>query len=604
MLMVKQEQQRDDRKVIDAVLNADEFRVRLDKETERMEEYSGECPEEEAELVTKVLDILYDMAEDVNSDQGEKEAHRILDGLGFTAAQKDTPVSSLSGGWRMRVALAKALFVKPDLLLLDEPTNHLDFPTVLWLQHYLKNYDKTVVVVSHDRTFLNQCITHVIHLHDQQLVYYKGNYNQFEQERARKIAERNSTHEKLMVQIRHLKAFIEKYKDCGPKQEKRAAQVKEKRAILAKLEAECPEEVKPEKELRFEFPDIGHLEDKICVMEDISFSWDPKNLPPLLQNISLHLDEEDKIGMIGANGVGKTTLVKLIMNAIQPQTGEVKRNRQARIALFTQHHVDQLDTELSAVDFILKEFADDPDLKENKDRVQTVRRRLGRFHITGQQQTQKMKFLSGGQKSRVAFAVATWRKPHFLIMDEPTNHLDIETIDTLTHAVRTFKGGVLLISHDQHFLMRAATQFWAVTADGIKVFESFELAKRFALRKLLPSTVRPKVKKQKKKQEDETEEVEAKPEPPKRRRNRDQNDEKSDGSSRRRGKQQEDNEDEDEDEQAERRRRRKEHERRRREREENDEEDDEERAERRRKRKERERRRRDDDEDDEEAAKR
>merc|ERR1719242_1674477 len=597
MLMVKQEQQRDDRKVIDAVLNADEFRVRLDKETERMEEYSAECPEEEAEMVTKVLDILYDMAEDVNSDQGEKEAHRILDGLGFTAAQKDTPVSSLSGGWRMRVALAKALFVKPDLLLLDEPTNHLDFPTVLWLQHYLKNYDKTVVVVSHDRTFLNQCITHVIHLHDQQLVYYKGNYNQFEQERARKIAERNSTHEKLMVQIRHLKAFIEKYKDCGPKQEKRAAQVKEKRAILAKLEAECPEEVKPEKELRFEFPDIGHLEDKICVMEDISFSWDPENLPPLLQNISLHLDEEDKIGMIGANGVGKTTLVKLIMNSIQPQEGEVKRNRQARIALFTQHHVDQLDTEVSAVEFILREFADDPDLANNKDRVQTVRRRLGRFHITGQQQTQKMKFLSGGQKSRVAFAVATWRKPHFLIMDEPTNHLDIETIDTLTHAVRTFKGGVLLISHDQHFLMRAATQFWAVTADGIKVFESFELAKRFALRKLLPSTVRPKVKKQKKPVEDEEEEVEAKPEPPRPRKNRDQNDENSDGSGRRRRKQQEradnEDEDEDEDEQAERRLKRKERDRRRRE-----EGEDEEDAKRRRRRR-KERAEEDDDDDDE-----
>eukprot|EP00492_Amphilonche_elongata_P001739 TRINITY_DN210_c0_g1_i3.p1 TRINITY_DN210_c0_g1~~TRINITY_DN210_c0_g1_i3.p1 ORF type:complete len:310 (-),score=104.11 TRINITY_DN210_c0_g1_i3:3-932(-) len=221
--------------------------------------------------------------------------------------------------------------------------------------------------------------------------------------------------------------------------------------------------------------------------------------------------------MIGANGVGKTTLVKLIMNSIQPQSGEVKRNRQARIALFTQHHVDQLDTELSAVDFILKEFADDPDLKENKDRVQTVRRRLGRFHITGQQQTQKMKFLSGGQKSRVAFAVATWRKPHFLIMDEPTNHLDIETIDSLIHAVRTFKGGVLLISHDQHFLKCAANQFWAVTADGIKIFESFELSKRFALRKLLPSTVRPKVKKVKPKKEPEKvtqaveEEVEAAP---------------------------------------------------------------------------------------------
>jgi len=635
MLLVKQEQERDDRSVIDAVLNADEFRVRLERETERMENYQAECPDEEADIVNKVMDVLYNMAEDVNYDQGEKEAHRILDGLGFTAAQKAVPVSSLSGGWRMRVALAKALFVKPDLLLLDEPTNHLDFPTVLWLQQYLKNYEKTVVVVSHDRTFLNQCITHVIHLHDQQLTYYKGTYNQFVKERERKIAERNSQHEKLMVQIRHLREFIEKYKDCGPKQEKRAAQVKEKRAILAKLELECPEEVKEEKVLRFEFPDIGQLEDKICRMNDISFSWDPDNLPPLLKNISMHLDEGDRIGMIGANGVGKTTLVKLIMNTIQPQGGEVQRNRQARIALFTQHHVDQLDTELSAVEFILKEFADDPDLKENKDRVQTVRRRLGRFHITGQQQTQKMKFLSGGQKSRVAFAVATWRKPHFLIMDEPTNHLDIETIESLIHAVRTFKGGVLLISHDQHFLRCACDQFWAVTADGINIFESFELAKRFALRKLLPSTVRPKAKKKPAKKPESPkpakveEEVEAAPEERKveedkrtrqhsgensgdrsersdrgaRRRkkggddeNEDEEREKRRRRRRRQEEEQDDEEEEDEDEERERRRRR----RRRKEREEEEENDDDDEDEEREKRRRRRRRKQREEEDDDE----
>lgn len=617
MLMVKQEQERDDRTVIEAVLNADEFRVRLEKETERMEGLSETCPEEEAETVTKVLDVLYNMAEDVNYDQGEKQAHGILDGLGFTAAQKDTPVSSLSGGWRMRVALAKALFCKPDLLLLDEPTNHLDFPTVLWLQRYLKNYDKTVVVVSHDRTFLNQCITHVIHLHDQQLIYYKGNYNQFEMERARKIAERNSQHEKLMVQIRHLREFIEKYKDCGPKQEKRGAQVKEKRAILAKLEAECPEEVTEEKILKFEFPDIGMLEDKICEMKDISFSWDPEKLPPLLQNISLHLTEEDKIGMIGANGVGKTTLVKLIMNSIQPQSGDVHRNRQARIAIFTQHHVDQLDTELSAVEFIIKEFADDPDLKDNKDRVQTVRRRLGRFHITGQQQTQKIRYLSGGQKSRVAFAVATWRKPHFLIMDEPTNHLDIETIDSLIHAVRTFKGGVLLISHDQHFLKSAANQFWAVTADGIKVFDSFDLSKRFALRKLLPSTKRAKKKKVKKVVEtkpiQKEEEVQAAPEKeespsrPERRRRRvdavDEDSERSEQSRRKPRRRANEDDEEEEDEETGRRRRKKREE----EEEENDDEDGERekrRRRRRRKQREKEEEEEDDDEDDEEEERR
>lgn len=511
MLTVAQEQPYDDRPILEAVLNADEMRTQLEKEIERIGELfsSEDLAEEEMEPLSKVLDALYDMQGDINYDQGEREAQKILAGLGFSKEQVSSRVCDLSGGWRMRVALAKALFVAPDLLLLDEPTNHLDFPTVLWLQQYLQRYKKTVIIVSHDRTFLNQVVTHIIHIDKKQLTYYRGDYNAFETLRAQAFTTIKSAHDKGMVKIRAKKAFIEKFRDAGTK---RLAQVQQAMKELVKLEEECPEEPKAEKLLSFAFPEIGLLGDHICVMNDITFGYTKEKL--LLKNISLALDETDKIGMIGANGVGKTTLVKLIMGALEPLDGEVTRNRSARIALFTQHHIDQLDLNLSAVEFILKTFADDEDLQNDKDRVQTVRRRLGRFHITGQQQTQKMGLLSGGQKSRVAFAVCTWRKPHFLIMDEPTNHLDVETINSLIDAVKGFEGGVLLISHDQHFLKEAAHEYWAVTSEKICRFEYFEEAKHFSLKRLLPNTERPgKKKKKKPAAKPVAEPVEVKPKP-------------------------------------------------------------------------------------------
>merc|ERR1712228_253336 len=277
-----------------------------------------------------------------------------------------------------------------------------------------------------------------------------------------------------------IKAWIAKY---GQKGQNMAAQVKSKRKILDDLEskAELLEPARADKTLKFEFPDVGQLEEYVCLMEDVCFKY-PNMDNMLLTNVNMVLDTDSRVGMIGANGVGKSTIVKLIMDKLEPISGECRCNRQARIALFTQYHMDQLNLEQSAVEFLCERFAESDEMKQHKDKTGYARRRLGRFKLTGKQHTQKMKFLSGGQKSRVAFCVATWTKPHFLILDEPTNHLDMETIDSLIDAIESFPGGCLVISHDQHFLAAAANEYWAVTPQAIKSFNQFENAKSFALK--------------------------------------------------------------------------------------------------------------------------
>jgi len=363
---------------------------------------------------------------------------------------------------------------------LDEPTNHLDFPTVLWLQNYLLSYPKTVIVVSHDRAFLNAVCNWTIHLTQMKLLYFRGNYDTMIKTSNFSLVEQVKSYEAIMKEINTIKEWIQKY---GQKGEKLASAVKSKRKILDELEskAELLEPSRKDKQLKFEFPDVGQLEEYVCLMENVSFKY-PNMTDMLLSNINMILDTDSRIGMLGANGVGKSTIVKLIMNKLECLEGECRCNRQARIALFTQYHMDQLNLEQSAVEFLCERFKDDAEMKKHKDKTGYARRRLGRFKLTGKQHTQKMKYLSGGQKSRVAFCVATWIKPHFLIMDEPTNHLDMETIDSLIEAIESFPGGVLVISHDQFFLEKAAKEYWAVTTKAIKSFNLFENAKQFALK--------------------------------------------------------------------------------------------------------------------------
>ena len=453
--------------------------------------------------------MIWDQYQDMNYDESDKKAMKILIGLGFTKDMlNNKTVKDLSGGWQMRVKLAKALFVEPDLMLLDEPTNHLDFPTVLWLQDYLNNkYSKTVIVVSHDRTFLNSVCKDgwTILLNQKKLTYYRGNFDTMIKTSKNQMVEQVKDYESIKRNVEEIKAWIAKYKDKG---ENMAQQVKSKRKILERLEVEM-EELKPPhggKVLKFEFPDVGGIDDYICKMEEVNFKY-PNMKEMLLQEIDLQLgmymymsiccnmvyycycifiDMDSRIGMIGPNGCGKTTLVKLIMQTLEPLSGECIVNRQCRIALFTQYHMDQLNLEQNAIQFLIDKFGQkDEALKKIKDKTQYVRGRLGRFKLTGTHHTKKMKYLSGGEKSRVAFCAATWKKPHFLIMDEPTNHLDIETIDSLIEAIKSFPGGVLVISHDQFFLKNIAKEYWSLSKDGIQTFEDFIDAKKFALKERL-----------------------------------------------------------------------------------------------------------------------
>jgi len=555
ILHVKQEQGIDERSVTQAVLEADEIQTQLNSEAERLELLMDECADEEIDHINQLLEMIYELQGECNAEQGEQLAGKILTGLGFDRTMQEGKVCSLSGGWRMRVALAKALYVEPDLLLLDEPTNHLDFPTVLWLQNYLRAYQKTVILVSHDRTFLNRVCDVMIHLHDKKLTYYKGNYTSMEKIREEYIQTQRRAHQRWEVDVRQIREFVEEFKDKG---EKRVAQVQCKLKILKQLEANEPQIPPDDKTLKFSFPEIGKIHQPVIVMENVTFSYSKEK--KLLQNIDLRLSMESRVGMIGANGVGKTTLVKLILGQLTPQDKDgrpideipdekekasdeegdeddesdedderkvkkparrkaarnpaggkeessddedddddessseessseeetiVLRNRNTRIALFTQHHMDQLNLDQNPIEFILERFKDDEELKNKKGRVGYVRKRLGRFHITGVQQTTRMKLLSGGQKSRVAFCVCTWMKPHFLIMDEPTNHLDIQIIDVLIKAVQEFTGGVLIISHDQHFLRNVAGEYWSVTPEGIRRFRHFDNAKKFAMKRRL-----------------------------------------------------------------------------------------------------------------------
>jgi len=334
----------------------------------------------------------------------------------------------------------------PHYPLHPSPICSLDAKTLLWLVEYLVTYPKTLIIVSHDRWFLNAVCTDIIHLYNKLLTYWKGDYDTFERTRAEKQRCLVKSAEAADLRRAHIQAFIDKFRYNA----KRAALVQSRIKALERMEV--MEEVADDPKWRFEFPDPGALGVPVLQVDDVTFGYTPDR--PLLKKANFSIDTSSRIAIVGPNGVGKSTLIKLLLNELEPQAGSVVRNSKLRIACFTQHHVNQLDLGATPVEYLQRMF---PGSKP-----EAVRAHLGSFGLHGDLSLQRMSTLSGGQKSRVAFAVITWKKPHVVLLDEPTNHLDIETIDAVTVALGNYNGGVVVVSHDQHFVESVCDEIFVV----------------------------------------------------------------------------------------------------------------------------------------------
>lgn len=366
----------------------------------------------------------------------------------------------------MRVSLASALFAQPELLLLDEPTNHLDFPAVLYLEDYLKSFKNTCLVVSHDRGFLNNTCTDIVLLNGKKLTYYKGDYDTYLSTVSQTRLAQQRAYDAQQKEIEHILEFINKH-DERPKI---VAQKASKQKMLDKMEKiEDPAiTFNDASSLSIRFPATSKLpKDELVQFDDISFAYPGK--VPLFQDATANLSMKGRIGILGANGAGKSTLLKVMQKKLVPTAGSIDINRNARVGFFAQHHVESLDLQSNCVDCVQANYPGVGD--------QEARNILGRFGINGDMALRKIDTLSGGQKSRVALAIVTYREPHLIYLDEPTNHLDMETIDALVEAVKSFSGAVVMVSHDQYFLSQTATEFWSVANGKLAVYRDLDSAK-------------------------------------------------------------------------------------------------------------------------------
>lgn len=449
VIHVEQEASPDARSALQTVLDTDKERTYLLNLEKKM-------LDEELDTVDGIdLNEVYERLDEISSDDAEARAGGILGGLGFDAAEQQKATQEFSGGWRMRIALAAALFMKPDLLLLDEPTNHLDVHALTWLEEFLRRWEKTVVIVSHDRGFLNECTTATAFLHHKKLRYYGGSYDTFLKVRADNRANEESTAKTQANRTKHLKKFIQRF---GQGHAKMVKQAQCRMKMLARLQEERVEVDTDDPYLRINFPSASRLPPPLVSVMGVSFGYE--GYDTLYENLDFGLDMDSRVAIVGPNGAGKSTFLKLVEGEILPTKGWINRNTRLRLARFSQHHLENMDAENDCVNH-MKRLDEEMPLEE-------ARAYLGRFGLSGELATKPIKFLSGGQKSRLAFAELAWKQPHILLLDEPTNHLDLETIESLAMALNNFEGGVVLVSHDERLISLVVDEIWCVTKGDMK----------------------------------------------------------------------------------------------------------------------------------------
>ncbi|TIB48018.1 hypothetical protein E3P81_01474 [Wallemia ichthyophaga] len=430
------------------IASAKEKVARLEQQIEDM---STEDNVDELALESKMEEL-----DELDPSTFEARAGLILTGLGFSLQMMNKPTKDMSGGWRMRVTLARALFIKPHLLLLDEPTNHLDLEAVVWLEAYLSTYNHILVITSHSADFMDSVCTNIMDLtNKRKLQYYGGNYSIYCRTKAENETNQMKAYAKQQEEIQHIKKFIASAGTYA----NLVRQAKSKQKIIDKMEAAgLIEPVSQARPLRFNFEDIRKLPPPIIAFNDVAFSYSGKPEDYLYKDLSFGIDMDSRIAIVGQNGTGKSTLLNLITGHLQSVDGTVSRHAGLKLGKYSQHSADQLPYDKTPVEHLEASYKEK---FPNKD-YQFWRSQLGRFGISGAHQTAPIAHLSDGLRNRVVFSMLAMDQPHILLLDEPTNHLDMESIDALALAVKEFEGGVVIVSHDFRLISQVAEELWEV----------------------------------------------------------------------------------------------------------------------------------------------
>lgn len=434
-----------DEKALDFVLGGDDGYIRLLQrlqQAEAMNDHAG------------VLACHEELTQTAGYSK-PAQAATIMSGLGFTGEQQQAFVNSFSGGWRMRLSLARCLMKPADLFLLDEPTNHLDMEAIFWLERFLKQSPSTIILISHDREFLDAFVTHILHIEKKNMTLYSGNYSCFEKTHAEQLALQQAMHEKQQVKISHMMSFVNRFRAKATKAKQAQGRLKaiERMEIIAAAQVDSP--------FSFDFFPCPRAGNPLiqCTLVDAGYN----HQYPILKNINLSLNPGDRIALLGPNGEGKSTLIKTLTGALPVLKGTIHRSAHLKIGYYAQHQLEQLDCKLSPLETIQN--------LSSETREQIIRDFLGGFNFTGDMAVQPIQHFSGGEKARLALAKLVWLKPNLLLLDEPTNHLDLGMRSAIELALQSYEGALILISHDRHMLKTSVDNFYLVYQQKLKAFD-------------------------------------------------------------------------------------------------------------------------------------